>query len=58
VGGLNTFASWSPDRKKLAFQHRNPNKPRTYAVVYIMNADGANRTAISGEEAHIDFGGG
>lgn len=58
LGGLNTFAAFSSDGEKIAFQHRNPNKPGIKAIVHVMNADGTDVRPITGSEAHIGYGGG
>jgi Tol biopolymer transport system component len=42
LGGQNSYATWSPDSKKIAFHHRSDET----TAIYVMDADGGNATAI------------
>src|SRR5207245_1783458 len=44
LGGQNSYAAWSPDGKKIIFQHHDSyDKP---GPVYIMDPDGSNQKVI------------
>lgn len=53
-GGLNWFAAWSPDGKKIAFEHLGADTATDKAAgdIYIMDADGSNPRAIIRNQSH------
>ena len=54
LGGQNSLAAWSPDGKKIAFQHSQRGAP--VGSLYIMNADGSDPKEIIRGEGPIEGG--
>jgi Tol biopolymer transport system component len=52
LGGQNSLAAFSPDGKKIAFQHVPQGQGA--GSLYIMNADGSNPKEILRGEGSID----
>jgi len=52
LGGLNTFAVWTPDGKSIVFHHL-PEFESGSGPIYIMDADGGNRRELIKSEGHV-----
>src|SRR5262245_5860915 len=53
LGGLNTFAIWTPDGKSIIFHHMPDHES---GPVYIMDADGGNRRELLKSEGLVKGG--
>jgi Tol biopolymer transport system component len=53
LGGLNTYAAWSPDGKTIAFYHAENEETGSFQV---MDAAGGNRKELLKNEAPVEGG--
>ena len=46
--GDDLFPDWSPDGKRIVYQHVRGTQPTTVSTIYVMNADGSGKRRLAG----------